>query len=269
MEIPNPHSRTVSNPHSPCLNPAQPLVSPPAGASDRVHPSTARQASHRIQTGSSACYSRSRSRSSPPVCPRHRALCCDLEAVCFVVAPRTNHIILWAELAIAGCSLSPALAPPRSPAEVRMERPVPSPALGPRSATATPSSASTICVSSRHHQPDYPQPQQPNSTSGPILRRGRRRAARGITVAAADESRSVWGPTAAKPGAAGSSSTSSGSSPGLGTSEDRDSSTASPATTAGPPKKKQKRNKPTLSCFECVERKTKVSLQFLDYVSVK
>jgi len=26
-----------------------------------------------------------------------------------------------------------------------------------------------------------------------------------------------------------------------------------------PPKKKQKRNKPTLSCFECVERKTKVS----------
>lgn len=26
----------------------------------------------------------------------------------------------------------------------------------------------------------------------------------------------------------------------------------------GPPKKKQKRNKPTLSCHECVERKTKV-----------
>jgi hypothetical protein len=26
-----------------------------------------------------------------------------------------------------------------------------------------------------------------------------------------------------------------------------------------PPKKKQKRNKPTLSCQECVERKTKVS----------
>jgi hypothetical protein len=29
-----------------------------------------------------------------------------------------------------------------------------------------------------------------------------------------------------------------------------------------PPKKKQKRNKPTLSCFECVERKTKVSRSF-------
>jgi hypothetical protein len=29
--------------------------------------------------------------------------------------------------------------------------------------------------------------------------------------------------------------------------------------TAEPPKKKQKRNKPTLSCEECVERKTKVS----------
>lgn len=28
---------------------------------------------------------------------------------------------------------------------------------------------------------------------------------------------------------------------------------------AEPPKKKQKRNKPTLSCEECVERKTKVS----------
>lgn len=28
----------------------------------------------------------------------------------------------------------------------------------------------------------------------------------------------------------------------------------------GPQRKKQKRNKPTLSCFECVERKTKVSL---------
>lgn len=40
---------------------------------------------------------------------------------------------------------------------------------------------------------------------------------------------------------------------------DGDSSTASPAG-AGEmyPKKKQKRNKPTLSCFECVERKTKV-----------
>jgi len=30
----------------------------------------------------------------------------------------------------------------------------------------------------------------------------------------------------------------------------------------GPPKKKQKRNKPTLSCEECVERKTKVSVMF-------
>lgn len=28
---------------------------------------------------------------------------------------------------------------------------------------------------------------------------------------------------------------------------------------SGPSKKKQKRNKPTLSCHECVERKTKVS----------
>ena len=41
-------------------------------------------------------------------------------------------------------------------------------------------------------------------------------------------------------------------------------STSPPASTStaqgeAPPKKKQKRNKPTLSCEECVERKTKVS----------
>jgi hypothetical protein len=34
-----------------------------------------------------------------------------------------------------------------------------------------------------------------------------------------------------------------------------------------PPKKKQKRNKPTLSCEECVERKTKVSDCFCAAVS--
>jgi hypothetical protein len=33
---------------------------------------------------------------------------------------------------------------------------------------------------------------------------------------------------------------------------------ASPDAAAPPPRKKQKRNKPTLSCEECVERKTKV-----------
>lgn len=33
-----------------------------------------------------------------------------------------------------------------------------------------------------------------------------------------------------------------------------------------PPKKKQKRNKPTLSCEECVERKTKVSVILLIYL---
>jgi hypothetical protein len=32
------------------------------------------------------------------------------------------------------------------------------------------------------------------------------------------------------------------------------------ATAQEPPKKRQKRNKPTLSCEECVERKTKVSM---------
>jgi hypothetical protein len=44
--------------------------------------------------------------------------------------------------------------------------------------------------------------------------------------------------------------------------------TASPSPSVDPtepPKKKQKRNKPTLSCEECVERKTKVSDHFLTY----
>jgi hypothetical protein len=36
-----------------------------------------------------------------------------------------------------------------------------------------------------------------------------------------------------------------------------------------PPKKKQKRNKPTLSCEECVERKTKVSQQSIIPVAAK
>ena len=40
---------------------------------------------------------------------------------------------------------------------------------------------------------------------------------------------------------------------------DREDESASPSDT---PAKKQKRNKPTLSCFECVERKTKVGLPF-------
>jgi hypothetical protein len=45
---------------------------------------------------------------------------------------------------------------------------------------------------------------------------------------------------------------------------DGDSSTASPAGASDQyPKKKQKRNKPTLSCFECVERKTKACLSFI------
>ncbi|KAK4129982.1 hypothetical protein BT67DRAFT_446094 [Trichocladium antarcticum] len=80
------------------------------------------------------------------------------------------------------------------------------------------------------------------------LRRGPSRAARGEEVAASAESPLLWA-------ANGTNSNDSGS-PGLGASTaDRDSSTASP--TAEPRRKKQKRNKPTLSCFECVERKTK------------
>jgi hypothetical protein len=41
---------------------------------------------------------------------------------------------------------------------------------------------------------------------------------------------------------------------------------ASPGRAAAPPRKKQKRNKPTLSCEECVERKTKVRLNAFTYI---
>jgi hypothetical protein len=56
----------------------------------------------------------------------------------------------------------------------------------------------------------------------------------------------------------GSSVVSAG--PGTRSASDRDGSTASPSADGQPQKKKQKRNKPTLSCFECVERKTKACL---------
>jgi hypothetical protein len=49
--------------------------------------------------------------------------------------------------------------------------------------------------------------------------------------------------------------------PSRDVSDVRDSSTASPS--GQPNRKKQKRNKPTLSCFECVERKTKACLSVL------
>ena len=78
-------------------------------------------------------------------------------------------------------------------------------------------------------------------------------------MGAPEESPVLWGSsTAAKTDGAGRSG--HPASPGLGTSpdDDQDSSTASPAATEDQPRKKQKRNKPTLSCFECVERKTKV-----------
>jgi hypothetical protein len=59
-------------------------------------------------------------------------------------------------------------------------------------------------------------------------------------------------------------STASTSSPTVSAANFNDSTVTSPthqedgSVITGPPKKKQKRNKPTLSCEECVERKTKV-----------
>ncbi|CAJ2512150.1 Uu.00g051650.m01.CDS01 [Anthostomella pinea] len=46
------------------------------------------------------------------------------------------------------------------------------------------------------------------------------------------------------------------------------SSVTADASYSGPAKKKQKRNKPTLSCHECVERKTKASaVPFHSFIS--
>lgn len=52
---------------------------------------------------------------------------------------------------------------------------------------------------------------------------------------------------------------------GVRSASDRDGSTESPTADGQPQKKKQKRNKPTLSCFECVERKTKAGLTHFIY----
>ena len=161
--------------------------------------------------------------------------------------------------------------PSRRDWDSRMDRPVPSRALGQRPpalsvlATPTPSSgaASTIYVSSaagaptQHHQLRHAHPALQSDAGGATLRRGPKRAARG-ELGAPEESPGLWGSgSPAKP--AGPDRNGHGPSPGLGTSpEDRDSSTASPTASASHSRKKQKRNKPTLSCFECVERKTKV-----------
>ena len=161
--------------------------------------------------------------------------------------------------------------PSRRDWDSRMDRPVPSRALGQRPpalsvlATPTPSSgaASTIYVSSaagaptQHHQLRHAHPALQSDAGGATLRRGPKRAARG-ELGAPEESPGLWGSgSAAKP--AGPDRNGHGPSPGLGASpDDRDSSTASPTASAGHSRKKQKRNKPTLSCFECVERKTKV-----------
>ncbi|KAK4238076.1 transcription factor yanR [Achaetomium macrosporum] len=69
--------------------------------------------------------------------------------------------------------------------------------------------------------------------------------------------RQLWGSATAKSAGAGSNTDGPASSDLGGSPGDRYSSTASPTATGKPAKKKQKRNKPTLSCFECVERKTK------------
>lgn len=157
-----------------------------------------------------------------------------------------------------------------------MERPPQQRALGPPPVLSVltapaPSSgiASTIYVSPEAAASQHQLRQQqhavvhPDSVGGAPLRRGPKRAARAEIGVAADESPAIWGSASSTPVNADRAGTNGhGPSPGLGVSpdDDRDSSSASPSATAttDQPRKKQKRNKPTLSCFECVERKTKV-----------
>jgi hypothetical protein len=154
-----------------------------------------------------------------------------------------------------------------------MERPPQTRALGQPPVLSvftaqTPSSgiASTIYVSPEatpQHQLRQQQHTLVHSDGGGApLRRGPKRAARG-EIGVADESPAIWGSASSTPVNTDRAGTNGhGPSPGLGVSpdDDRDSSSASPSATAttDQPRKKQKRNKPTLSCFECVERKTKV-----------
>ncbi|KAK3292278.1 fungal-specific transcription factor [Chaetomium fimeti] len=153
-----------------------------------------------------------------------------------------------------------------------MERPPQTRALGQPPVLSvftaqTPSSgiASTIYVSPEatpQHQLRQQQHTLVHSDGGGApLRRGPKRAARG-EIGVADESPAIWGSASSTPVNTDRAGTNGhGPSPGLGVSpdDDRDSSSASPSATAttDQPRKKQKRNKPTLSCFECVERKTK------------
>ncbi|KAL2147814.1 hypothetical protein VTI28DRAFT_5586 [Corynascus sepedonium] len=151
-----------------------------------------------------------------------------------------------------------------------MERPPQLPTLGqpPNLSISTASmpnsvSASTIYVSPAaghgQHQLRESHRLSQSDPGNPSLRRGTKRSVRGET-GVTEESAVLWGANSGHHPAKtnGDGHNGYGPSSGLGTSrEDRDSSTASPTATADQPRKKQKRNKPTLSCFECVERKTK------------
>ena len=179
-------------------------------------------------------------------------------------------------LILPGRRRSSFVLPPWHSGSSRMERPPQQRALGPPPVLSvltapTPSSgiASTIYVSpeaaASQHQLRQQQHTIVHADSGGSapLRRGPKRAARAEIGVAADESPALWGSASSTPVNADRTGINGhGPSPGLGVSpdDDRDSSSASPSATAttDQPRKKQKRNKPTLSCFECVERKTKV-----------
>lgn len=140
--------------------------------------------------------------------------------------------------------------------------PPPPPMLGQPSVIPSPVAESTIyalpaapgpgtyySIPHQHHLPQ-------SAATSQTLRRGPKRAARGDELGGAPgEPLSIWGNAA---DANGAESNASAACARLGApAPDRDSSTASPTAEPQRKKQKQKRNKPTLSCFECVERKTK------------
>lgn len=128
----------------------------------------------------------------------------------------------------------------------------------------TPSSAGSSTIFASPVPPVYAHPHYFVDT-GPAAVNGSERLHIGYPESNGDADEIIYSPAVIKPVSrhghhrTESQGGSSVVSTGVGTrpASDRDGSTTSPSADGQPQKKKQKRNKPTLSCFECVERKTK------------
>jgi hypothetical protein len=109
-----------------------------------------------------------------------------------------------------------------------------------------------------HHELNNPIQGPFTTTAAPLPHRGPERNPQIEPGFYQESSSPAWGPISPAQ-SNGTSLNGTGPSPGLGTpTDDQESNAASPDQCARRQRKKQKRNKPTLSCYECVDRKTKV-----------